>query len=891
MSQPGVNTTQNIVPSQIDTPSLNIFLGSTPTFAALEVMSQLQYLSQADRNRVALVFIDIDNPFELMRFREEHRGLFQEFNLRIGVLSGGLYADPLPPGIAAHTYLANKTPESFDVGAGGIRNNGHVAACTRRDDIEHTLNQAIMALTRLQRQPVSRPVNDVQVNIVAFLGGGTGSGILPDIAVMARQLILGLGFGHRLNLFCLLPEEVTDANADQINWRKSNATATLLELIALSLVRGDNSSPYVKYMQKQAYQMRGGSIADEVFLFGRTFTGQAKQAAQIIGLELYNRIINASGVGFREHSQAVDRLVLATQDNMGLPNMFGTTCPLEVVFPTHETAAAFAKLTAARLLPRLVARMDTTRTAPTPPELDRAKEWDRALMDVGEPAHFRESEFDTAGEDQLERLMARFTRQVAEAEEVIRASAAARERQEQQAIQGPALEEMETKMQRALSYQRIFGVALERVQSIRPPLKARPDRSIQRDLLRNFHLLPGGHQRAVLNVTEDFNTKQKQSLDATRLEERKQLLIRLLDYVGRQINDLRKIVSIVDPVQTAIGLERDARNTLAWRGLLESSHIHRRHVFDLYQPGLAGMNSREGSPPVERLYALLTPSKPVEMQIQEFTEWLQRLHRDDAGILAVNPKLLCDKLVEYLETEIYLPALLSKNLFDMLALCCVERGENPTEKVGMILLGHLNEIGRLARQLVAFEEALQSERANNVATSLYLGINWASGDQQTLIQRICDRIEGMAGEGIRPVIDHLNDPHRLQLVYGKHGISIRTMTQYYLENSSSMGEFQRYQQAWFGDGKKDGTYGQNKQPVFSSGEMEELVMSKTALRDAQKRNLPERIIRRPQQGNTSGPSWPQMNAAPGAFPGNNAPGNNGRAGAQGARAGEDLGSN
>ena len=89
------------------------------------------------------------------------------------------------------------------------------------------------------------------MNIVAFLGGGTGSGILPDIAVMARHRILQRNLKHRLNIFCLLPEHVREATTNDVSWRKSNATATLMELIALSLVRE-------KTGWRALYQIYGG---------------------------------------------------------------------------------------------------------------------------------------------------------------------------------------------------------------------------------------------------------------------------------------------------------------------------------------------------------------------------------------------------------------------------------------------------------------------------------------------------------------------------------------------------------------------------------------------------------------------------------------------------------
>ncbi len=190
-----------------------------------------------------------------------------------------LYADRLDERIAPHTYIPTKIPESFDNGAGGIRNNGHVAGCTDRAKIVQLLDEALSAVGALSLDRNARPVSEIQINIVAFLGGGTGSGILADIAVMVRHRVLQLNLKHRLNVFCLLPEHVREATTNDVSWRKSNATATLLELVALSLVRGERG-PYQTYMLNTPYEVRGTSIANEIYLFGQTAMNSAESNAR-----------------------------------------------------------------------------------------------------------------------------------------------------------------------------------------------------------------------------------------------------------------------------------------------------------------------------------------------------------------------------------------------------------------------------------------------------------------------------------------------------------------------------------------------------------------------------------------------------------------------------------
>lgn len=97
------------------------------------------------------------------------------------------------------------------------------------------------------------------------------------------------------------------------------------------------------------------------------------------------------------------------------------------------------------------------------------------------------------------------------------------------------------------------------------------------------------------------------------------------------------------------------------------------------------------------------------------------------------------------------------------------------------------------------------------------------------------------------------DPHRLQLAYRQHAVSPGTIPDFYQENSSSMGEFLRHQSYWF-DRTGQRPYEQSRAPVFSSGEMEWLVMDSNGPGDG-KRTLPEPIVRHVQRGAGDAPAW------------------------------------
>jgi hypothetical protein len=140
-----------------------------------------------------------------------------------------------------------------------------------------------------------------------------------------------------------------------------------------------------------------------------------------------------------------------------------------------------------------------------------------------------------------------------------------------------------------------------------------------------------------------------------------------------------------------------------------------------------------------------------------------------------------------------------------------------------------------------------------LSTSLYMGMSWKNGSQRRILDKARSRLGAIAKEGASPMLTSAIDPHRLQLAYGQHAISLGTIPDFYQEANSSMGEFLRHQFYWF-DPTGQRPYGQSRAPVFSSGEMERLVMHALALGDG-KSTLPERIIRHVQRGAGDAPTW------------------------------------
>ena len=103
------------ITSLVTTPSLVILLGGTSSLVALELMRRMLTLSPSDRQRIAMVYIDTDNPpSKLIEFRNQYSSLFQEFSLRFTVPMGIKNVVLLNQGDGGreqHTFIGNKIPD------------------------------------------------------------------------------------------------------------------------------------------------------------------------------------------------------------------------------------------------------------------------------------------------------------------------------------------------------------------------------------------------------------------------------------------------------------------------------------------------------------------------------------------------------------------------------------------------------------------------------------------------------------------------------------------------------------------------------------------------------------------------------------------------------------
>src|SRR6266487_2914010 len=869
---------------RILTPNLVVLLGSTSALAGLEMMRHMLTLQPGDQRRVTLVYIDTDDPpAPLIEFRRQHNNIFQEYPLRIAVPAGisnaalSTYTDQqngmssnaqqnaAPDGyIDQHTFIQQKVPQYFANGAGGIRNNGHVAACFNYQYIYDVLDRALVSLSRLSTDQNVSKVQEVQANIVAFLGGGTGSGILADIAIMVRDILTHRQYKQRLNLICMLPEPISGANLNDLRWRKSNAIASLLEVLAYSRAAApDPVGGYAKYMRGRMHRLSNDPIANEVYLVGHASMDDAGDTARIVGLDLFQRTTDASGVGFLEHSKWVDRRTLGSTDDRGLPTMFGTSCPLEVRFPVEETATAFAQVSASYLLPLLASYQPAPLTIGEPEKSVWLKEWKNVARfdaNASDPLtvkvdQFGRSEFEDVAQDQLDLLWAKLERYERATEAQIKEIIDIKERDELSLIkdtpqldtQGVSLIDQRIQYLRGLQQEYTFVLNDLKEKEV-PKVPSRPreleDKLTHQSsaaLLRRFTRDYSGA------VTEAYS--ERLALHARAI--RRRLLEKLLQDLNNRVQEaLTQSLSWFRSAgadERAEELREKGMGSMAWHGRLEYPHPHQRHIFDLHT--LRTQDDR--SVAVERLYQWATGGdKAVEEKrapdIQAFVpECVRYLARQSAAsgdnLLSIDRQTagrLADRVVDFFH-DYYVQQFQDTNLFELLekAAPTPRRDQPRSEQIRNYLLEHLSHMRGLMTSLVAFEAELWQEGLSTLDTSVYMGIHWHDGRQETLLFQTLDQLGPLTMRGQTPILNKANDPHRLQISYGQHAISLSTVRDFYLEQNSAMEYYQDYQRTW-----KE-SHGAGSMPVHSSGEAERLITDKNALGYGQP--LVDLVVRRP----------------------------------------------
>ncbi|HLY31271.1 MAG TPA: hypothetical protein VKQ36_09595, partial [Ktedonobacterales bacterium] len=682
---------------------------------------------------------------------------------------------------------------------------------------------------------------------------------------------------------------------------------------------------YTKFMFNEGYEITDDPIANEVYLIGRTAMGSADDTARIVGLDLFQRITDASGVGFREHSSWVDRRSLGATDERGLPTMFGTSCPMTVMFPAQETALAFARISSSYLLPYLVGQQQT------PPQItdDARQAWIAEWRDVARltpsvqgnplavhpPQEFSESDFEGATADTFTILWRELDQRRRQNDAEIEAKVRMKRQQEDQAIYGPPppgqANDAPTVLGRQIRYLHWligeYKTALDTFGKNPPPQEMMRPQALEDDYLRRPAIpLPGNIREGQLQkkagaIAAEYNA----ILDAHARTTRYNLVTGCLKaLLGEAETRLRETESWY----TSVDLEKQRRDfysigltSHAWHGDLDAPHPHYRHLFDLisFKTGDGHRNLA-----VERLYDAVTfPQDDAMAQATQtagapnpnFGERINQRYSqrcmaylasrathgdaelDDLSLQSADHldaegrERLADRVVDFFHSY-YMDRFSHMNLFDLLEIGAEATGPNGRMQMSSLVLEHLRHIRGLMRSLIAFEETLWHDGPSQLTTSVFLAMNWdpTKSFQRVILDRAVKDLGSLTDRNQTPYVDNTTDPHRLDISYGQHGISLATIPDFYRDGNSAMSEYLRHQSAWYGSKDRippypaPRSYGANKMPVHSSGEMEYLVCAPQALHyeDALPHapsygtNLRGRVIRESMRAREA-PAWGQ----------------------------------
>jgi hypothetical protein len=390
--------------------------------------------------------------------------------------------------------------------------------------------------------------------------------------------------------------------------------------------------------------------------------------------------------------------------------------------------------------------------------------------------------------------------------------------------------------------------------------------------------LPGVLQRLVRDqasaVCDEYNAHLHTHARSFRHRQLAQTLKNLKQHVEEELKQSLAWFQHTGAEERAKELKEKGMGSMAWQGYLEHPHPHQRHIFDLRTL----RTQSEHNLAVERLYlwatggerALRGEAIDYRSLVGQCVEYMSRQVLSNgakaASIERQVARRLADRVVEFFQ-DYYMRQFQDINLFELLEKAApVQRSDQSRdEQISAYLLEHLRHMRGLMTSLVAFEAQLWAEGLDALDTSVYLGMNYRTGNQQMMLDLIVKKLGPLTSNGQSPAVAFSLDPHRLQAAYGQHAISLSTIRDFYLDQNSSMECFLEYQQIW------RTSKGKGLMPVHSSEEAQRLVWEGSAL--SGNKPLPDLVIRQPapvsqqaarqpihaQQPKPAPPSWDSDN--------------------------------
>ena len=341
--------------ARIIDPVLNIFIGTSPTIVSRTVNRQLARLDASDRQRIATLMIDTmriqrsadgasyvgSDILQIQTPRFEFSAAWTDEQVRNLLVTADRGRFVHRPGIGS-------------AGAGGIRNNAHVAMALSAANLRQRINQKLdMICAPSETRQDQQLSSTVRINIITFLGGGTGSGVMPALTLLTRYLTQQ----HNANrpqtaIYAVLPEQPLGLTEEMIRRQRSNTFATLIELITLlHLTRGKRDQDSFIFplgsLQLDVSQLQ---VVDVIYLYGQGRLTSHSEIYEHIAMDLLLRMQDGHGAGFERQRQLPDLSALNDTDSKGIPARFATSGAVEIVLPREELLAAFARRASREIL-------------------------------------------------------------------------------------------------------------------------------------------------------------------------------------------------------------------------------------------------------------------------------------------------------------------------------------------------------------------------------------------------------------------------------------------------------------------------------------------------------------------------------------------------------------
>lgn len=759
----------------IQFPVLNIYLGTSAGKVGRQLKAELDLLPERDREKVAHLFIDtavFGGGSNNVPAADREQILVPQ---RIDIaLRTGIAEERLP-----HIRMGEHRPSTTAAGAGGVRNNGHVALWYDVRRVREKLNAklgSIVAPRLAQHGQELAPL--VRVNLVSYLGGGTGSGILPSLILLTQNILESHSRVHNLFLYLTLPEQFADTTLADPQRARANSLACLLELLAISMKATASEEGYMRWISDvQVFLHR--KIADRIFLYNQTGAHSEDQLARIVAMDVMARILDGQGVGIWETRQLPDIDQVDNLDDRQLPAMFSTSCPMEIVFPTRHTARGFGLRMARYLLQTMCFGYEKDMAA---------RRQKRQAVGIGEVNIFlqnqiqqlrpeiegqpyAESEFGSHIGSQLD--LDHYWEQM---ENKVK-----RARDEVKSRRPRVLNEERKKYTERVTRRRgnLAGL-LDDLESdeelykkardeVKKQLAANPVMSRDRAREGGFieQLAPrSGQSGRVKAFVAYLNNALSPRVTHEVLVEMDDLLGYLENEATRRASQLRTAIPDLEGYyQEGSTLEREEKSIPELRGDLSYSVPLRLSALHLTETELK--RGYLGVAPVEKLYQFLTRDKfdekgiLIDAVVEGFVKWLQENEALEALTEATGERIAA-MAVDYF-TQRFEEELSKMSVVDMIQQFVQDGRADDT----YFFRNHLQWAFANLRPLLVRNPEAYAEGTENVVGAL----NVAVPLDQTQ-QKMRDLIVEMVPRPPSAIETTTCDPHRIQVLYSEHGISL-----------------------------------------------------------------------------------------------------------------------